>query len=1276
MHIRPLRASPRVAFALTVTALVAAAHPVPARADDAPDPVDPIEDQALREEAEAKFDEALQSFRQAFDRCLEQAAEPGPARDRNLARAEVLLEKIESLTEGTTKQGETEKYLASKDGAALGPLLQGQVDWHRARFLLAEGDREGAAKLADGLGLVREWWVMGPFDNERGRGFKSSQPVEKTLDLDQKLPGKEREVAWRKVPVREVLGHVDLDALLRPNDQGAAYAVAFVKSDAARDAALRLGSDEAVKAWWNGKSVLSRDLRRTLEFDQDVVGVRLAAGWNVLLLKVHDQTGPWGFRARLTTPEGGRLDGISVAATDAEAKEAIAAAPKAEDPQTPVAGGAKSFLDQATSGDVKRARDLFHLGLLHHRREFDAVADRRAENLLKAAAEAEPQNAVFRFHYAEAAAPPVELDAEKEENRQRQGREKALALDPRYAVAYRALARYHTTSLVNLERAEELLRKALEVNPSFVEARLDLSSVLQRRGLTAAAEVERKRALDDARAASLETAARARAQELERLGMGKDAADAWKDVLRLDARGNDVRRRVADLACQAMDREGALAVLDAIHAANPWDVGALRRKAELLEGAEDFAGAESVLGEALAIAPEDDGLLQALGRVQMERNDPVAALRSFRRALEVNPKLQQLERYVEFLDPSAAPFEDEFQTDVKPLLEKAAAWKNDENDGWVVVLDQAVKKVNPDGTSASFVRNVVRILTDAGVKRYATYGAQGWGSFKWKWARVTRADGSVVEAKTDLRRRSAQFPALRPGDVIDVAYRFDEREQGVFGDYFGDWFFFADNVPVLASSYTLVTPAERPFYLHQKNFDVKPTVSEREKDGAKLRVTSWEARDVPKVKYEPGMPDMREIGPQVIVTTYKDWDEFSKWWYAMIRDQRIVTDEMKAKVAELVAGKEERWEKVRAIYEWVAGEITYQAWPFGPHGYKPYTTSAIFDKREGDCKDKALLICAMLDQIGIEAYPVLIYADMGRHEEDMTLPMIGLFNHCIAWVPDVDGKGTPKFLDGTAQYHSAHVPPAMDRGAKVLIVRPEGGEIVKMGEGTPEDFGIDQKWNVELRDDGGARVTGELRFRGDIATQIRGAFSVEGQRKLIVQQILTRVFGKMKLEDVAFDDLKDLSKPEASFRVTADVPGFAKPAGEAFTLPAGFLDTLGQVAQGVDRPEREHDLILGTPVAFRIDATYVLPPGWTVEARPEDADIAVDGAKFQSKSTQEGQSLRVSRAVEVTTTRVRKDGYVAFRDAVNRAMAAGEQTWKVKKGAAPAETVPGADAPK
>jgi tetratricopeptide (TPR) repeat protein len=1256
---------------LWASLMVLAAASAPSRAQDNADPVDPIEDKALHQEAQAKFDEALATFRQAFDACVQQAKSGGAARDRNLARAEVILEKIDSLTDRVTKQGETEKFLAGYDPKDLGPVLESSVRLERAESLLAGGDRAGAAALLEPLGMARHFWVIGPYDNERGRDFKQTHAPNQGIDLDGKERGKERDVSWREVQVDQTLGYVDLDAMLRPNDQASAYAVAFVKCAADADAALRLGSDEAVRAWWNGKEVLTRDVRRLMGFDQDVVGVKAKAGWNTLLLKVHEQTGPWGFRVRVTAADGSPLAGATWAATRAEADEAIKAKTAAEEFKGAVAGGAKQFFDAVAGKGGGPARDLFHLGYLHYRRHFDSFSERQAENLLLKAADAEPNNAVFRFHYAEAAAPPADLAAEKEENRQRAGREKAIAADPNYAVAYRALAGYYTTSVVSLERAEQLLRKALEINPDFWQARLDLAGVLEKRGLSPSASAERDKALSAAAAAKNEDAARARASELEKKGMGPDAASAWREVLALDATGDDVRRRVAELAAQALDAKAAVAVLDEIAAANPYDVGARTRKAELLEGQDDLVGAEASIQDALKIAPEDDNLLQALGRVQEKAGRDKDAIASFREALRINPKLQQLERYVEFLDPAAAPFEDDYRIDSAPLVEKAKNYQNPENDGWLVLLDHTVTRVNPDGTSSTYVHSTNKILTDAGVKRFKTYRAfsRGGDAFKWRLARVisTDKDGkvTVTEAKTDPRRRTAEFPPLVAGDVIDVEYRTDDREQTVFGTYFGEVNYFADNVPVKQSTWTLVTPTDREFHFHQKNFDVKPVVSTR--DDGKTRVYQWTSTDVAKVKFERGMPDASELYPQVQVSTYKSWDEFAKWWWNFIRNQQTLSPEMKAKVKELTAGKETRLEKLRAIYEFVTGDITYQAWPFGPHGYQPYAMTAVFDKKEGDCKDKSLLLRTMCGEVGIEVYPVLVNGENGlRSDEDLTLALLGHFNHCIAYVPDSDGKGTPLFLDGTAEYQTVHGAPAsFDQGARVVIVTPDGAKVDRIPNDPPEKNGIVQKWKVKVAPDGGAVVEGHVDASGDYAYQLREHFSVEGQRKDKLQQ-LAAVFGKSTIESSKFSDLKDRSSASIWIEAALNVQAFAKASGDVYTLQTSFLPlSMGwsQYLAAASAPkEREHDAIMPVPMRFRTEADYELPAGWTVDAKPEDVEIKNASVEFTVKTSHEGGKLHMERELRFTGERVKTADFAAFKDAVQKMNSAAGQTWKVKKG--------------
>jgi dienelactone hydrolase len=64
-----------------------------------------------------------------------------------------------------------------------------------------------------------------------------------------------------------------------------AYAAATVERAAAGKALLSIGSTDGIRAWVNGRLVLSRDGRRSLTPDEDQVEVDLAKGANTLLIK-------------------------------------------------------------------------------------------------------------------------------------------------------------------------------------------------------------------------------------------------------------------------------------------------------------------------------------------------------------------------------------------------------------------------------------------------------------------------------------------------------------------------------------------------------------------------------------------------------------------------------------------------------------------------------------------------------------------------------------------------------------------------------------------------------------------------------------------------------------------------------------------------------------------------------------------------------------------------------------------------------------------------------
>src|SRR5258708_20748996 len=66
----------------------------------------------------------------------------------------------------------------------------------------------------------------------------------------------------------------------------------------------------------------------------------------------------------------------------------------------------------------------------------------------------------------------------------------------------------------------------------------------------------------------------------------------------------------------------------------------------------------------------------------------------------------------------------------------------------------------------------------------------------------------------------------------------------------------------------------------------------------------------------------------------------------------------------------------------------------GIGGYQPHPAMDVFTHHYGDCKDKATLMSAMLKEIGIESYYVVINSQRGAVTPEMPAHMGG-FNHAI-----------------------------------------------------------------------------------------------------------------------------------------------------------------------------------------------------------------------------------------------------------------------------------------
>ncbi|MDX5348643.1 MAG: hypothetical protein LPK19_15510, partial [Hymenobacteraceae bacterium] len=86
-----------------------------------------------------------------------------------------------------------------------------------------------------------------------------------------------------------------------------------------------------------------------------------------------------------------------------------------------------------------------------------------------------------------------------------------------------------------------------------------------------------------------------------------------------------------------------------------------------------------------------------------------------------------------------------------------------------------------------------------------------------------------------------------------------------------------------------------------------------------------------------------------------------------------------------------------AAIKFVQNEVRYLGIESGVSSHKPFPPGQVYQQRYGDCKDKANLLCYMLQQMNIKAYPALVNTQSRSGIKDW-LPNPQAFNHCVVQV--------------------------------------------------------------------------------------------------------------------------------------------------------------------------------------------------------------------------------------------------------------------------------------
>jgi tetratricopeptide (TPR) repeat protein/transglutaminase-like putative cysteine protease len=549
-----------------------------------------------------------------------------------------------------------------------------------------------------------------------------------------------------------------------------------------------------------------------------------------------------------------------------------------------------------------------------------------------------------------------------------------------------------------------------------------------------------------------------------------------------------------------------------------------------------------------------------------------------------------------------------------------------------------------DGTGERTLSSRIKVQSDAGVQQLGEL-IFGYNTASEKlvvhFVRVLKPDGSTVTAKpdavkemtaaverdapeyTDYQETHLTVPSLHPGDVIE--YEISTRIiTPLAPNQF--WFEqnFLDRAVVLDERLDVNVPQGRALLIQSEEFSnvtgeeirkvrlAPNSTSQIDEQKSPFSTVSENGRTIYRWRHSnlvvPNDDDSSGKKPQakipdVQLTTFKNWAEVAQWYSSLEKGRSDPSPEIRAKARELTKDRATDLEKTRAIYDYVSKNIRYVSLSFGLGRYQPHTAAEVFKNQYGDCKDKDVLLSALLQSAGIPSNPVLIPL---LRPLDTSIPSPAQFDHLITAVPSGNDL---IWMDSTAEVAPFRllIPALRDKSA-LLIGQDGQAKIVE----TPADppFLSTQHVEVEAQVSNLGKLTAKLRYflRGDNEVALRLAFrrTPQNEWQQLGQTIATLDGIRGTVTRVKPSDPTDTEQP---FELDLDYeqPSYFDWARKKSKVSVPLL-SLGLPHP----PQNSADPIhLGSPLDITTSLKLTLPASFIAQP-PVGVAVARDYAQFKS----------------------------------------------------------------
>ncbi|MFL6622903.1 MAG: DUF3857 domain-containing transglutaminase family protein [Sulfurifustaceae bacterium] len=486
---------------------------------------------------------------------------------------------------------------------------------------------------------------------------------------------------------------------------------------------------------------------------------------------------------------------------------------------------------------------------------------------------------------------------------------------------------------------------------------------------------------------------------------------------------------------------------------------------------------------------------------------------------------------------------------------------------------------------------------------------------------INRGKGKDSPVYSDISTATVVFPDVAVGDSVVVSYRLIQTEP-LFPGHFSTAQTFFKQMAFDDIRVRIEYPATLWVQYDARGMSQKESEG---KDGRK--VIEWSYSNPNPVKDERRDYSVFDSDTTTgfSFSTFRTYGEIASAYGARALPKAAITERIRKLAGEIVKDKTAPRDQARALYDWVATNITYAGNCIGIGAVVPRDLDVVLDNRMGDCKDHATLLQALLAARGIPSTQALVNA--GPIYRLPKIPVASTVNHVINYIPSLN-----LYADSTSNYTPFGMLPLAVQDKPVLWV-----EGFKDGTKTPvPPIGSNQqktKSVLKIAPDGSVSGTIEVTQKGELGAQMRAwARKLTKERETDLVKDIFRGQGKIGSGTLVKDDPTALDG-DYHYKVSFTAEKYIKfPGSGAFNIdpPMDIARSIHAFFTYSMEPEKEADVVCTSGAATE-EYVIELPKKMKVLSIPQNLKVANDFLSYSGTYKLKGNVLTVQRTIDDRT---------------------------------------------